>query len=209
MLVIENILPVHAIHSRILTQIPQEPMLLHQAASFRGAEEIERLKTRMDQMLINEEWRRLVTTVIPFGERPGLVCNFVSSPDFDFDGNYLQSFEDDTRDLDMIMMTILPASTGGFVLLSCLDSACGVVDRLICSLFRQQDVSSALLCMVAHYAENWALGPDWFESLSKQQQESFKDAFVATLDPFHLRPPTLAECKLTLPDLKLQSAFRI
>ena len=92
--------------------------LLIKAASLRGAEDIERTKSEMDKYLVAGNWGRVMTTVIPFIKKPTVVCNFVYSPDYDFDGHLLQDLYDWGIDLSQLMITIIPAVTGGFALLS-------------------------------------------------------------------------------------------
>lgn len=93
--------------------ILSEEAQLHIAASLRGAEDIEHLKAKMDAIWLAKDWRRLVTLVVPFSNPPKIVCSFPYSPDYDFSGNYLQSFEDFCTDLDHLIVTIVPSGSGG------------------------------------------------------------------------------------------------
>ncbi len=171
-----------------------ELFILQKAASLTGAEEIERLKARLDSYYLTQDWRRLVTTVIPFSIVPKIVCNFVYAPDFDFVGDYLQDFEDFSKDLDHLMITVLPAAGGGYALLSHLDD-CGLAPRrLISSLLARPNVTTALVWLIIGQAENIAISPDWFETLSEVERQLILQHFVCNADWYDERHNTLVEC---------------
>jgi len=181
-------------------------VLLLNAASLRGAEEIERLKARLDSALLHRDFDRLVTTVIPFSSCPTVVTSFVYAPDHDFDGNYLQKFEDSDRDLSHLMVTILPAGSGGFLLLSHESTANSAPRKLIETYLRQDDLTSCAVWLVACQTENFALSPAWFESLPDADRQSFKDAFYSTFrQEFNL----LKERKITVASWAAGKAFTI
>lgn len=186
-----------------------EATIMHQAASLRGAEEIERAKAKMDEIYLAKEWRRICTTVIPFSAKPALGCNFVYSPDFDFTGNYLQDFGNITVDLSHLMVTVLSSSSGGFALLSHLDTANSAPRRVIESLLAQQDLTSALVWLVACQTENFALSPDWYDSIGKAQQAEFMTAFHSNVNPFNARVDQLKGFKLSIGTWLPQAPFSI
>ena len=169
--------------------------LLSMAASLRGAEELERTKAEMDQHLVGGDWRRVITTVIPFAKPPTVVCNFVYSPDHDFEGNYLQDFENWEADLSQVMVTIIPAGSDGFALLSHLDTANSAPRRLIESLTARADLTSSLLWLVFCQTENFAVAPTWYESLAGEQSEAIQEAFFSNVDPFGAKHNQLRESK--------------
>ena len=172
--------------------------LLSKAASLRGAEEIERTKAQMDKYLVASDWRRLMTTVIPFAKPPTVVCNFIYSPDHDFEGAYLQDFEDWAADLSQLMVTIIPTHTGGYALLSHLDTVNAAPRRLVTSLIARGDVTSSLLWLVFCQTENFAISPVWYEALTEQQRQTIMDGFLGNVEPFNSKHNQLRECKLTV-----------
>lgn len=155
--------------------------LIQNAASLRGAEEIERLKTRLDRALLHEDFDHLATTVVPFSSPPTVVASFVYAPDFDFDGGYLQKFEDFDHDLSPLMVTIFPAASGGFLLLSHESGANSAPRKLIESYLRQKDLTSSAVWLVACQTENFALSPAWYEGLADADRKSFENAIHSTL----------------------------
>lgn len=183
--------------------------LIHQAASLRGAEEIERLKSRLDGHLLNGDYGRLITTVFELAFPPPISASFVFSPDFDFKGNYLQDFEDSDTDLSQLMVSLFPTSTGGFLLLSYEDTANNAPSRIVESLKAQQDFSSSVTWLIACQTENFAISPEWFEGLSDKERNSFKDGFYANVDPFNGSVNNLKERKITVSNWCLQRIFTI
>ncbi len=167
---------------------------IQKAASLKGAEEIERLKAKLDGYYLSSDWTRLATVVIPFTKLPSVICNFVYAPDFDFSGNYLQDFEDFSKDLDHLMITVLPSGSGGFALLSHLDTAGSAPRRLIESLLAAPDVTTALIWLIFGQAENIAISPDWFDSLSEAQRNILQKHFVSNADWYDGRHNVLREC---------------
>ncbi len=193
----DDVKEIHDLPKALELQYSEDALLL-MAASLRGAEEIERTKSHMDKYLVTGDWRRVMTTVIPFAKPPTVVCNFIYSPDYDFEGNYLQDFENWDADLSQLMVTIIPAGSGGFALLSHLDTANSAPRRLIESLTAQADVTSSLLWLVFCQTENFAISPIWYESLSGEQSASIHEAFFSNADPFEAQHNQLCECKMNI-----------
>lgn len=183
--------------------------VVHQAASLRGAEDVERTKAKMDEIHLLKDWRRLCTTVVPFSSRPGLVCSFLYAPDFDFSGKYLQDFEDTSADLSHLMVTVIPGEAGGFALLSHLDTANSAPSDLIASLLAESEVTSALVWLVACQTENFALSPDWYESIGAEMQTLFMKAFHSNVDAEKLTINQLKGFKFAVPTWNPQAAFTI
>lgn len=180
-----------------------------QAASLRGAEDVERVKARLDQIYLQAEFRRICTTVVPFTNRPGLACNFLYAPDFDFSGNYLQDFENTAVDLSHLMVTILPGKTSGYALLSHLDTANSAPSKLIRSLLAQPDVTSALVWLVACQTENFALSPDWYDALDPAQQTLFMMGFHSNTNPISVTINQLKGFALSIPSWLPGAPFTI
>jgi hypothetical protein len=151
--------------------------ILHYYGILKGVEEIEQFKEKLDLILLNGEFRRIITWIFPFNKSPGLVCNSVYAPDFDFKGNYLQLFEDFGNNLNNLMVTILPYHSGGFALFSYLDTCAEGPAELIDSLLSEADFTSAIVWLVTCYFENIAFSPDWLESLSEDTQNIIRNRF--------------------------------
>jgi hypothetical protein len=174
-----------------------------------GALEIENLKSRMDKLYLASDWRRIATTIVPFSSMPTVVCNFVYAPDFDFNGRYLQPFEDKTRPLDHLMVTITPGATGGFALFSHLDDAGAAPRNLIKSLLSQPNLTTSIIWLVVGYAENTAFSPDWYESLTPELKTKLRDHFVSNADPLNIRVNVLKDCPHHIADWSPGAPFTI
>jgi hypothetical protein len=164
-----------------------------------GAEEFDRAKAEMDKHLVAGDWGRVMTTVIPFAKPPTVVCNFVLVPSHDFEGNYLQDFDNFEADLSRLMITIIPTISGdfgGFALLSYLDTANPAPRRLIESLTTRSDITSSLLWLVFCQSENFAISPTWYESLAGDQSAAIQEAFFSNIHPSEGEHNQLRECKL-------------
>ena len=188
---------------------PSPELIMHQVASLQGADELDRFKQLMDQIYISRDWGRLVTTVIQLDRTPDVVCNFVYSPDFDFEGKELQDFHDFSKDLDHLMVTITPSKTGGFAFLSHIDTAGPSCDRLIRSLISMPNVSTALIWLAFGQSENIAMAPDWFEKLSKAQASLLRHHFESNSNPFIPEINRLRLCPEFIADWSVRNIFKI
>ncbi len=194
----DDIKEIHGLPKELEVRLSDDAILA-QAASLRGAEEIERTKQQMDKHLVAGDWRRIVTTVIPFSKRPTVVCNSIHAPDFDFEGNYLQEFEDWAADLSQLMVTITPtpaAGFAGFALLSYLDTANPAPRRMVASLIARADITSSILWLVFYHAENFAISPVWYESLLIEQSAAISQAYHSNVDMFDAKLNQLRDCKI-------------
>lgn len=154
----EQIREVHGIPNEIPMELSPVGLIFLEA-SRRGAEDVKKTKAQLDKIYLAQEWRRLCTTVIEFSNRPSLVCNFIYFPDFDFDGNRLQNLGDTRADMETLMVSIISGETGGFALLSYLDTASVAPKKLIDSLTSQKDITSALfwLPLASRQRNTWLL----------------------------------------------------
>lgn len=182
---------------------------LHITASLRGAEDIERIKAKMDAIWIAKEWRRLVTVVVPFSRPPTIVCSFPYSPDFDFSGNCLQSFEDFETDMDHLIVTVAPSNSGGYVFFSALDTSWKTAKKVVDSWLAQTDRSSRLVQLILTYCENFAISPDWYESLSEIKRAALLSVFSQNADLFNRGASYLTCEPVAVDDWGFQSPFQM
>lgn len=203
---LEEVKRVHGINEDLEFSVQA---LLHQAASLRGAEEVERLKSRLDSHLLNRDFGRLETTVVHFSSPSPIAASFVYAPDFDFHGKYLQDFEDFDTDLSHLIVTLFPALGGGLLLLSHEDTANEAPRRLIASLREKDDFTSSVVWFIACQTENFAISPEWFDSLSEKNRESFKKGFYSSAEPMHDSLNVLRSNPLKIANWNLQDVFKI
>ena len=189
--------------------VPSPETLLHLTGVLRGVEDIERLKTVFDEILVARDFRRLVTHILPFRNKPGIVCNAILAPDSDFNGNELQNFLKFDADLNPLTITVLPANTGGFVLLSYLDNRSSGPAQLVESLLRQADLTSSLIWLIISYSDNTAIMPDWWENLSNEHRLHIQNGFRRTLNVFDRPIHLLTKIPLAINDWQFEQPFRI
>lgn len=202
----EEIKKIHGITEEL--QFSDEAFL-YLAASLRGTEEVERLKSRLDSYWISGDFGRLQTAVFQFSSPPPIAASFVYAPDFDFEGNCLQDFSDFDSDLSHLIVTLFPAFGGGFLFLSHEDTANEAPRRLIASLRAQADISSSILWLIACQTENFAISPEWFESIPERDRDSFKKGFYSNAEAIHDNINQLQDNPLSIGDWNLQHVFNI
>lgn len=168
--------------------------LLFLLGSKKGAEEIGRLKKKLDLFYVNSDWKSLKTTIIPLSKQPTITCNFVYAPDFDFEGNMLQDLSDFNREIDYLIVTITPSSKGGYAILSYLEKSSTTALDLIVSLINRPNISTALLWLAVTYSENIAISPKWFDSLYQRKQDAINRLFYSTIELDKLEYNLLKEC---------------
>ena len=145
-----------------------------------GAKDMFLLKKKMDKLMIRKDFSKLRTVFVSFKRMPDIVCNFVYTPDMDFDDKELQDFNAPSGKMEHLFVTVSPHTNGGgYLLLSHLGNrkASNSCRRLIESLLTQPDISSAIARLVFSRTENYAISPTWFDSLSPQRKKQIQDAF--------------------------------
>ena len=184
LLPVETIRKIHQIGDDVEIELSPEAKLFN-AASLRGSEEIERIKMEMDGILTSGNFMRLRSLIVPFKSRPPIASNFVFSPDLDFDGNPLQDFEDFSRDLDPLFVTLSPFAVGeynGFLILSYIEGRGAAPLRFIDSLLQQNGLETAITWFLFVHTENFACEPSWYEGLSASDVKHINYAVRANVD---------------------------
>jgi len=144
--------------------------LVFQAASLRGAEEAEALKTSLDQHLVRQAWDRVVTRAIIFSRSPSVLATAAFQPFFDMNGVQLQDFENLEAEMSQICMSLIPLEAGGAAIFSWLDSANTAPQRFFESVAQGASLTSAVIHTVFDNTENFALNPAWCEALSDDKK---------------------------------------
>lgn len=148
-----------------------EELLIHQAASLRGAEEAEAFKAKLDGYLIQGSWDRLTTHAIIFPRRPCMAACFVFQPFHDMNGRQLQDYEDLEAEMSPLAISVLPVADGGAAVFSWLDSANSAPRRFFESVIDTKNLTSSVIHATLDNSENFALSPDWYESLPQSTRD--------------------------------------
>lgn len=130
-----------------------------------SASDIEALKSRLDEILIAKDWKRLVSRALIFPEPPTVVASFAVEPTVDLNGNRLQDLADRTVEISHVMVSIIPLKSGSAAIFSWLDTANNAPLRLFESLAHSGSPTLAVIHAALDLSENVALSPKWYESL--------------------------------------------
>lgn len=148
-----------------------EASVLFQAASLRGAEEVEALKATLDRYLISNSWDRLVTRAIIFPKTPSVLATWAFQPFFDMDGQQLQDVENLEAEMSQICMSVIPLENGGAIIFSWLDTSNSAPDNFFQSVVKSPDLTAATIHTVFDNTENFAISPQWYEKLTQEKKD--------------------------------------
>lgn len=148
-----------------------ERTLLHQAATLRGAEELEQLKARLDTLYLEGAWNRMVSHAILFEKQPCLAACFTCEPFHDLDGNQLQDYEDLSATMSHLAVSVIPTDQGAAAIFSWLDSSNQAPRRYFDSVVASSSRTSAVIHTVLDISENFSLRPAWYESLGQDVKD--------------------------------------
>jgi hypothetical protein len=146
--------------------------LLYGLANSTGANEIQALKAKLDELLLAKAWDRLVSHAILFSGMPTVLASSVFQPFFDMEGNKLQAGEDLKAELSPIFVSVIPLEGGGgAAIFSWQDTANAAPRRYFESVSRAPDRTAAVLHVLLDNIENVAFAPAWFEGLTPEQKD--------------------------------------
>lgn len=148
-----------------------EAAVIFQAASLRGAEEVEALKATLDRYLISESWDRLVTRAIIFPKTPSVLATCAFQPFFDMDGQQLQDVENLEAEMSQICISVIPIEEGGATIFSWLDTSNSAPEKFFQSVVKSPDLTAATIHTVFDNTENFAISPQWYENLAKEKKD--------------------------------------
>lgn len=161
----EEVQAIHGIKEKLSYS---ELALVFQAASLRGAEEVEEFKAKLDRYLLENAWDRLITHAILFTKTPNVVASFAFQPFHDMNGAQLQDYENLSAEMSPMAVTVLPLETGGAAVFSWLDSANSAPRRFFESVIESTNLTSSVIHAVLDSSENFAFAPAWYEALPEQ-----------------------------------------
>ena len=162
---------VRAIHGIAEELEYTEEILVHQAASLRGAEECETFKAKLDGYLVSKSWSRFVTHAILFPKPISVAACFVFQPFHDMNGHQLQDYENLEAEMSQLAISLLPLEHGGAAIFSWLDSANSAPRRFFESVLQTNDLTSSVIHAALDNSENFALSPGWYENLPQATRD--------------------------------------
>jgi hypothetical protein len=173
---------------------------LHKIGTLMGLAEIQYHKALYDEILMSrafDDYRRLV---IHFSCIPDVLSTGSFAPQYDFCGNQLQDLME--PGLENIAVSIVPAGSGGFVMLGWQkqgDSVCIPFAQSLLSAPADR-LADTVVRLVFEHIENTYLRPSWWEALPKSVRQALIRRANSGAHPQH---PRRSNC---LTDDKVHSA---
>jgi hypothetical protein len=186
---LEQIKSIHGITENIAYT---EEVFIHQAASLRGAEELEQLKSKLDEILVSKSWDRMETHAIMFEKPPCLTSCFVFQPFYDLNGKQLQEYENLEAEMSHLAISVIPTDQGTAAIFSWLDTANNAPRRFFDSVVESTKRTSAVIHTVLDNSENFALSPEWYEHLPDKTKDyllSRSMSFASSIEYNYLSRP--------------------
>jgi len=142
-----------------------------QAGSEKGLSVFESLKARMDQPLLNMDYRSWVNAVITFKGDLCVASTGAISPNRDFDGRQLQTLHDVNASQESLLYGIVPVSTGGALVMTWLNGEIAP-QNFVNSLLKisEEYLPSVLVQFMFAYVENTYFSAKWWKTLSEKVQ---------------------------------------
>lgn len=151
---------------------------------------------RLEAELVCQDYRRLVSWIIPVTHPAGPFIASTGSffPDFDCTGQSIQDFSNTAICLNTLHFSVLPNPTRSYVILSYLDNEAPGPLQLINSLINSPRLGDLLVWMAFVYIENTMLRPSWWRALPFEVQDALKRAFCTSIDWTSPMQPLLSKC---------------
>lgn len=148
-------------------------------------------KAQFDQILLDQQFQPVRYVAYHLNKIPEILCSIYMTPTYDFQGQLLQDQGDLAVHQECLSCSILPARSGGIIVLGWIERERNVCGRLCHSLDRltDSDIPHAIIRLVFEHGDNVFFSPSWWENLDGTQRIQIKRRFMAGL-PFMGRPRT-------------------
>jgi hypothetical protein len=174
--------------------------ILHKALDWRddirnlSLKELEEDKLAMDDLLLKKDYAAVQYCILRFECKPIAACAGYVQPVFDFEGNVLQDLNNTKVRVYSQAFSLLPVDGGQLVILSWLPNAAPYCKPFAQSLLDIADLkkSTAVMLYLFNGFENFALNPDWWESINDEQSKIISYQMQEWLGPspfYHLVDP--------------------
>jgi hypothetical protein len=132
----------------------------------KAVDELEQTKAVFDGNLLNSNFSDLDFYVIQFCETPDILCSGVRQPEFDFDGNRIQTLGILTRQAQWLYFSLIATDTGGAAVFSWLPGNV-VCEKFVDSFDSLTDSATphAIVRYAFEFFENTYFSPDWWDRL--------------------------------------------
>ena len=157
----------------------------HQAGIEAGLKDVRVHKTRYDDLLVAGNFESVRAYVIEFEGAPPVMASGSLFPEFDFDGNAVQTFKIGEDLPALVSHASVYSGTRGvvaFIWLEDSDPACVPLVRSLHAL-RDRDLSDAILRFLFEFCENVHIQPDWWEGLPAESRNALVQRMTMSIDP--------------------------
>jgi hypothetical protein len=147
----------------------------HVSLNQRDANELTQLKIKFDDWLTNKDWSNVEGYAFVGESMPDILTTNFFAPRKDFHGRIIQ----DTKSifsLKWISFTATAVDKRTLFLL-CGNKGCPVLHEFVRSLREMPLQSNAIITYAFCIFENFIILPNWWESLSRDQQQKYVNAF--------------------------------
>lgn len=156
--------------------------------------ELQEDKLTMDTFLLKKDFGAVQFCILKFECAPIAACSGYVQPVFDFAGKVLQDLNNTRVRVHCHAFTLLPVEGGQIVILSWLPEGAPFARAFAESLLDVPDPKkgTAILQYLFNGFENFALSPEWWESLNAEQMDLINRQMQEWLGPtpfFHLVDP--------------------
>lgn len=126
-------------------------------------------KNILDEMLISKNYSRLNAYVIEFEDILPIACSGGVNPEYDFHQNKIQNISDDSKELDIVCLSVFSEKDKSYAVFAWLDNSNKTASKLIASLEKivELNLFNYLITYIFVSMENIYINPQWWESLDE------------------------------------------
>ncbi|WP_435979589.1 YecA family protein [Psychrobacter sp. DM4] len=185
--------------SLIFQIIKQQDLYYYELGLETSANELYKIKSSLDAELLDSSDNYYSFLVIEYSNPLPFVVSSITNPTHDFKDEHLQDIADLETILDYLIFNVFASSGKGFVVFSWLKKA-EVINKFINSLLEidKKDMFSYLVNFFFSSAENTFISPDWWNTLSTEQQQKIEALFKIGSSHTEERPKNLLSDKSTI-----------
>lgn len=152
-----------------------------------GYRSLEYHKNIYDDLLRKELYDEMRYVSFHSSEKLNIVFSNILYPEYDFSGNLLQDLSDTTRPFDLISFHSVPTEMGWSFIFSWHKSSnysCfAFINSLKVMLQKGESLSDLLFHFAMFNSENIAFCPDWWESLTNENQKRITKGITNIMNP--------------------------
>ena len=180
-------------------QVTQRDNYLRDLGIGKAIKEIDLLKSRYDEVLLEESFDTLGYYVVEFGKAPEVMCSAIHQSTHDFSGNRIHQLGRLGVPADWLTFSLTATDDGGVAVFSWLSDH--RKSETVMRTFHEipdADVPHAIIRFTFEFFENTYFSPEWWDGLKCQVQASLKERQFRDIKGLHGRTdfPRPDECLL-------------